>query len=67
MLSREDNALLTQSGPGSPLGVLQRRYWIPFLLSSELPDPGGPPLRVTLLNEPLVAYRDARGGASIQR
>src|SRR5712692_214373 len=61
MLSPEDNALLTQSGPGTPLGGLMRRYWIPFLLSSELPEPDCPPVRVTLLGEGLVAYRDSKG------
>src|SRR5713226_3732004 len=61
MLSPEDNALLTQSGPGTPLGGLMRRYWIPFLLSSELPEPDCPPVRVTLLGEELVAYRDSEG------
>ncbi len=61
MLSPEDNALLTQSGPGTPMGDLMRRYWIPFLLSGELPEPDCPPVRVTLLGEKLVAFRDTNG------
>src|SRR5437870_8249162 len=61
MLGPEDNALLTQTGPGTPTGGLMRRYWVPFLLSSELPEPDCPPVRVTLLGEQLVAYRDTNG------
>jgi hypothetical protein len=36
MLSREDNELLTRTGPGSPMGDLVRRYWIPVVESKEL-------------------------------
>jgi phenylpropionate dioxygenase-like ring-hydroxylating dioxygenase large terminal subunit len=61
MLSPEENALLTQSGPGTPMGALMRRYWAPFLLSSELPAPDCPPVRTTLLGERLVAFRDSTG------
>src|SRR5579883_688599 len=61
MLSPADNALLTQCGPGTPMGALMRRYWVPFLLSSELPERDCPPVRVTLLGEKLVAYRDSNG------
>ena len=34
MLSREENALLTEVGPGTPMGDLLRQYWMPVLLSS---------------------------------
>src|SRR5438067_4559181 len=61
MLSAEDNALLTYSGPGTAMGALMRRYWIPCLLSSELPEADCPPLRTTLLGESLVAFRDSQG------
>ena len=37
MLSREDNELLCRVGPGTPMGNLMRQYWVPALLSSELP------------------------------
>jgi len=43
------------------MGALMRRYWVPFLLSSELPERDCPPVRVTLLGEKLVAYRDSNG------
>ncbi len=61
MLSREENELLTRTGPGTPLGEVMRRDWIPALLSWELAEPDGPPARVTLLGEKLVAFRDTHG------
>ncbi|MGG7381838.1 hypothetical protein ACQ7B2_24845, partial [Escherichia coli] len=33
MLSKQDNELLTQVGPGTPIGELFRRFWLPALLS----------------------------------
>jgi phenylpropionate dioxygenase-like ring-hydroxylating dioxygenase large terminal subunit len=61
MLSEQDNRLLTQVGPGTPTGNLLRRYWTPACLSSEIPEPDGTPLRVRLLGENLVAFRDTDG------
>lgn len=61
MLSREENELLTRTGPGAPMGELLRRYWIPALLSEEIPEPDCPPVRVRLLGEDLVAFRDSTG------
>jgi len=61
MLSREENALLTRVDRGTPMGTTLRRYWIPALLASELPEPDCPPVRVRLLGEDLVAFRDTRG------
>ena len=61
MLSTEDNNLLCQIGPGTAMGNLMREYWLPALLSSELPEPDGPPERVRLLGEDLVAFRDSQG------
>jgi phthalate 4,5-dioxygenase len=60
MLSREENALLTAVGPGTPMGDLMRQYWMPVLLSAELA-PGEQRKRVRLVGENLVAYR-ARNG-----
>src|SRR2546425_168714 len=65
MLSREDNELLCRVGPGTPMGALMREYWIPAALSSELPEPGGSPLRVRLLGEKLIAYRTASGAVGL--
>lgn len=61
MLSREDNTLLTQVGRGTPTGDLIRRFWIPALLASEISEPGGKPVRLRLLGEDLVAFRDSDG------
>jgi len=61
MLSEQENELLTRVGPGTPMGTLLRRYWLPALLSCELPEPDGRPVRVRLLGEDLVAFRDTSG------
>ena len=61
MLSREENDLLTRTGPGTPMGGLLRRYWIPALLSEQLPGPDCAPVRVKLMSEKLVAFRDSAG------
>ena len=53
-----DDTLLTHVGPGTPCGEYMRRYWHPFLLSSELKDL---PVAVRLLGEDLVAFRDKSG------
>ncbi|MBM4296874.1 MAG: Rieske 2Fe-2S domain-containing protein, partial [Deltaproteobacteria bacterium] len=61
MLSREHNELLTRTDRGTPMGELMRRYWMPALLSEEIPVPDCPPVRVQMLGEKLVAFRDSKG------
>jgi phenylpropionate dioxygenase-like ring-hydroxylating dioxygenase large terminal subunit len=61
MIADEHNALLTQTGPGTAMGGLFRRYWIPALLADELPRPDCPPVRVRVLSERLIAIRDSDG------
>ena len=61
MLSERDNELLTRVGPGTPMGELLRRFWVPALLEDELGAPDGPPLRLRLFGEDLVAFRDTSG------
>jgi phthalate 4,5-dioxygenase len=61
MFSREENELLTRVGAGTAMGNLMRRYWLPALLSEEIPLPDCPPVRVRLLGEDLVAFRDSEG------
>ena len=61
MLSREDNELITRTSAGTPMGHLIRRYWIPALLSEEIPALDCPPVRVKILSEELVAFRDSNG------
>jgi phthalate 4,5-dioxygenase oxygenase subunit len=60
MLSREDNEVLTRTGPDTPMGALLRRYWMPVVLSSEL-EPGGRVKRVQLLGERLIVHRTPTG------
>ena len=60
MLTKADNEYLTRVGPGTPTGDLLRQYWHPFLYPWEL-EPDGPPLRIRLLGEDLVAYRNTNG------
>ncbi len=61
MLRNEQNALLTQTGPETPMGRMFRSYWIPALLAEELPENECPPVRVKLLSERLIAFRDTNG------
>src|SRR3954453_5868944 len=61
MLSREDNELLTRTGPGTPMGNLYRRFWLPALVPSELPTPDSDPIRFRILSEDLIAFRDTNG------
>ncbi len=59
MLTAEENELLTRTGPGTPMGKLLRRYWVPALLSEELSEADGAPVRARLLGEDLLAFRDS--------
>jgi phthalate 4,5-dioxygenase len=59
VLSQEENELLTRVGPGTPMGNLFREYWLPAMLSDELPTPDCDPVRVLMLGEPLIAFRDS--------
>lgn len=61
MLNKEQNDLITQTGPGTPMGDVFRCYWLPALLSEELPEPDCPPVRVKILSERLLAFRDSSG------
>jgi len=61
MLSKEDNELVTRVGPGTPMGNLMREYWVPAMLASELPAADCDPVRVMLLGEKLIGFRDSNG------
>jgi phenylpropionate dioxygenase-like ring-hydroxylating dioxygenase large terminal subunit len=67
MLSREDNDLLCKVDPGTPMGDLMRQYWIPFMASTELPGSDCPPVRVRLLGEDLVAWRNTGGSVGLMQ
>lgn len=64
MLSTEENKLLTQTGPGTPMGELFRRFWLPALIPNELL-PDGVPVRLRIMSEDLVAFRDTEGVVGI--
>ena len=61
MLSAEDNDLLTMTGETTPMGQYFRRFWQPVALVEELPDPDGAPMRVEVMGQELVAFRDTKG------
>src|SRR6266851_3851671 len=61
MLPPKENELITRVGQGTPMGNTMRRYWIPACLASEIAEPDSPPVRVRLLGEDLVAFRDSDG------
>src|SRR6266704_885098 len=61
MLTREQNEQLTRTDRGTLMGDLLRRYWIPALHGREIAEPDSPPVRVQLLGEKLVAFRDSEG------
>src|SRR4051794_3807283 len=57
MMSPADNETLVRTGEGTPMGEYFRRYWLPVALSKEL-EADGPPIRVKVMGEALVAFRD---------
>jgi phthalate 4,5-dioxygenase oxygenase subunit len=61
VLSQEENELITRVGPGTPMGNLFREYWLPAMLSEELPAHDSDPVRVLMLGEQLIAFRDSNG------
>ena len=65
MLDHALNESISRVGPGTPMGVAMRRYWLPALLSMEIPDPDGPPVRVTLMGERLLAFRSTDGNIGL--
>jgi phthalate 4,5-dioxygenase oxygenase subunit len=64
MTSQTENELLTQVGPGTAMGTLMRQYWLPACLSSELAA-NGDPLRLMLLGERQIAFRDSSGHVGV--
>lgn len=59
--TRSQNEYLTEVGPGTAMGNMLRHYWVPILMSEELPEPDCPPMRVRLMSERLIAFRDTQG------
>ncbi|MDE2899529.1 MAG: Rieske 2Fe-2S domain-containing protein, partial [Chloroflexota bacterium] len=65
MLTFQENETLARVGPGTGMGETMRRYWVPAILDWELPEPDCPPIRVRLLGEELVAFRDTDGRVGV--
>jgi len=61
MLTHQENETLCRVGKGTPMGKVMRRYWHPVATSEQLPHPDCEPLRVTLLGEKFVLFRDTSG------
>jgi len=59
-MNRDDHLLLAETQADTAMGNLLRRYWTPFILSSELVA-GGAPVRVKLMGEELIAFRNTEG------
>jgi phthalate 4,5-dioxygenase oxygenase subunit len=64
-MTPETAELLIRTGQGTPMGNLMRRYWVPVLLSAEIAAPDGAPVRVKILGEKLLAFRDTQGRAGL--
>ena len=64
MTTAAENEILTRTGPGTPMGELMRNYWIPAAKSSELVADGDP-VRLMLLSEKLIAFRDTSGKVGV--
>ena len=64
MTTANEGLELTRVGPGTPMGELMRHYWIPACKSSELARDGDP-LRLMLLAEKLIAFRDSEGRVGV--
>ena len=65
MLTKEETERLTRVGRGTPMGEFLRRHWVAALMSEELSTPDGPPKRIRLFGEDLVAFRDSLGSLGI--
>jgi hypothetical protein len=63
VISKENTELLTRVDAGSLMGDLMRQYWLPCVYGSEL-TPDSDPLRVRMLGEDLIAWRDSTGTPS---
>jgi phthalate 4,5-dioxygenase len=64
MSKATDGHDLTRVGPGTVMGEMLRQYWIPAALASEL-KADGDPMRLMLLGEPLIAFRDSSGRVGV--
>jgi phthalate 4,5-dioxygenase oxygenase subunit len=64
-MNKETSEMLVRTGADTRMGKLMRRYWVPILMSSEIAEPDGPQVRVQILGEKLLAFRDTEGHAAL--
>lgn len=65
MLTQQENELLCLVEGDAPMGQIMRRHWLPACLTEEVAEPDGDPIRVRLLGEDLVAFRDTDGRVGV--
>jgi phthalate 4,5-dioxygenase oxygenase subunit len=65
MLTAQENDLLCRVEGNAPMGQIMRRHWLPAALSEEVAEPDGAPVRVRLLGEDLLAFRDSDGKVGV--
>ena len=65
MLSHADNMQMCQAGLGTPMGEAMRRFWIPAITSDLLAEPDADPVKIELLGEKLVAFRNSEGAVGV--
>ncbi len=65
MLSQQENQMLTRTDAGTPMGELLRRFWLPAMLSDELPANDCVPVRLRLMGEDLIVFRDTEGKVGV--
>src|SRR5947207_13912997 len=63
-MNRKDSEDLVRVGPGTVMGKMMRQYWVPAAMSSEL-ERDGAPMRLMLLGEQLIAFRDSAGRVGV--
>ena len=65
MMTPEENDLLCRVEGDAPMGQMMRRHWIAACLSEEVAEPDGAPVKVRLLGEDLVVFRDSKGRVGV--
>ena len=65
MLTSEENDLLCRVEGNAPMGGIMRRHWLPACLSEEVAERDCDPVKVRLLGEDLVAFRDTNGRVGV--
>src|SRR5262245_24871013 len=65
MMTAEENELLCRVEGNAPMGQIMRRHWIAACLSEEVGEPDSTPVKVRLLGEDLVVFRDSKGRVGV--